>query len=388
MSTKTIAALKIRRILQITGHVNDIARSIASASAAATQVILSTKADALNYFAGDQVKISDDDASEINTIGSTDGNGNTGVVAGLTALGATYDATPLIQLINREFLSDTEIKAFIDDAVLQYSKDRPLKKKFEVVGNSEYEQALPSDWVDGFSFADNIEYPAGDQNPTFIDKNEFNIVEKVDVTGRVLGTATSGQSQVTMDTVGEAVFFKSGELVFITHNSGAETETNWVASDGNRTTGVVTLKNALAATYDTTPTIKKLAHLRFGTTAPLASEYFVFYYRIPHTFDDTSANDTIPAIDLEAVNHLSASICAMAIAAEFAKKQKSTFEADSVDFGAKSDQWQKVGAENKEFYTDHIGKGDSPKSASGVIADLDSTYSWGRNWLFHGGRSR
>lgn len=387
MSTLTLAALKIRRILQITGHVNDITRAIASASAAATQVVLSTKADALNYLAGDKVKISDGDASEINTVG-TDGNGNTGAVAGLTALGNTYDSTPLIQLINRELLTDTEIKALISDALLQYSRDVPLLAKSEVVGNGEHEYALPSDWATGFSYAEQIEYPAGEQNPNFIDKNEYKVEEMVDSTERVLGTATSGQSQVTMDTVAEGVFFKSGELVYITHDSDAENETNWVASDGNSTTGVVTLKNALAATYDTSPVIKKLPHLKFMTTAPVSSEYLVYYYKILHVLTETSSADTIYTVDFEAFTHLAAAYCALAIAAEFAKKQMSTFDADSVDFGAKSEQWQSVADKNMKIYTDHIGKGEDGKSASGIIGDLDSRFSWGRNWLFHGQRSR
>ncbi len=388
MSTKTISALKIRQILQITKHVDDdVKRAIDSASAAATQIVLTKKLDALNYLAGDLIKISDVDTSELNTVG-TDGNGNTGVVAGLTALQNTYDDTQIVQLLERELLSDTEIKALIDDAVLQYSRDVPLLKKFEVVGNSESEFALPSDWSVGFSFAENIEYPAGDSIPNFVDKNEFKVEEKVDVTERVLGTATSGLSQVTMSTVGEAVFFKSGEIVFISHNSGGDTEVNYVASDGNTTTGVVALKNALGATYNTSPFIRKLAHLKFMVSTPLSSEYFTWYYRIPHTFDDTSANDTIYAIDLEAMNHLAAAFCALAISAEFAKKQKSSLGADSVDFGVKSDQWKQVADANRKIYADHIGKGESGKSAAGIIVDLDSRFSWGRKYLFHGGRAR
>lgn len=385
MSTKTISALKIRQILQITKHVNDVSRGIATASSAATQVILSTKSDALNYLAGDLVKISDGDASENNTVG-TDGDSNTGVVAGLTALQNTYDNTPVIQLLERELLSDTEIKALIDDAVLQYSRDVPLLKKFEVQGNSESEFDLPSDWSTGFSYVENIEYPAGDSIPNFVDKNEFKIEERIDSTDRVLATATSGQSQVTMNTVGQAVFFKSGEIVYIGDDDA--NEVNWIASDGNRTTGVVAVKNALANEYDASPVMRKLNHLKFLVSTPLASEYFTYYYRIPHTFDDTSANDTVQAIDLQAVNHLAAAFCALAISAEFAKKQKSSIGADSVDFGIKSDQWQKVADANKKIYADHIGKGESGKSAAGIIVDLDSRFSWDRKWLFHGGRAR
>ncbi|MHC4076178.1 MAG: hypothetical protein ACYSRZ_07180 [Planctomycetota bacterium] len=385
MSTKTLSALKIRRILQITGHVNDIARSIDSAAAAATQVVLATKSDALNYLAGDKVKISDVDASEINTVG-TDGNGNTGVVAGLTALANTYDDTQVIKLINRELLSDTEIKALIDDAVLQYSRDIPLEKKLEVVGNNEYEYGLPSDWINEFSIVDKVEYPAGEQIPNFIDQNEFEVVEKVDVTERTIDSASAAATQIVLSTATEAVFFKKGEIITISDADASET--NQVAADGNTTTGVVTVKTALANTYDDTQVVKKKAFMRFLNNNPISSDYFAYYYRTKHTLTDTSADDTIPSIDLEAVNHLAASFCAMAIAAEFAKKQMSTIDADSIDFGAKSDQWQEIAKSNAKIYADHIGKGESGKSASGIIADLDSTFGWGRRWLHHGGRAR
>ena len=385
MSTLTIAALKVRRILQITDHVKDVERSIANASSGATNVVLSTKTDALNYRAGDLVKIFDDDASENNTVG-TDGNSNTGVVAGLTALSNTYDATPLIQLLARELLSDVEIKALIDSAVLEYSKDVPLIKKAETIGNGEYEYSLPSDWINNFSFVDKIEYPAGEQNPNFIDRNEFEVVEKVDTTDRTIDNATSGDSSITLSTVTEAGYFKKGEIITISDADASEN--NVVTADGNITSGVVTVKNTLTNTYDSTPVVKKRSFVRFLTTAPISSDYFTLYYQTKHAFDETTANDTIPSIDLDPVLYLSAAYCALAISADFAKKQQSTLGADSVDFGMKSDQWQKVADKNRKIYTDHVGKGEGGKKASGIIGDLDSRYSWGRNWLFHGQRTR
>jgi len=384
MSTITATTLKVRRILRILGNKDDIARIINSASAAATSVILATKSQALNYKTGDTIKIYDDDATEINTVG-TDGDGNTGVIAGLTALTNTYDSNPKIQLLNLEHLTDTEIESFITDALKIYSKHRPLLKKYEYIGvGNEYEYPLPSDWIEGFSVLKRIEYPAGDQVPTFIDQNEYSLLDKVDETARIIDNATATDTEITLSTASEAGYFKNGELIYIYDNDA--NEVNWVTADGNTTTGVVTVKNAIANTYDATPLVKKLAHIKFLTTEPETSNYMVQEYTTKHVHDDST--DTIYDIDLDPFTHLCAGIAAQAIAAEFAKKQKSSLDADSIDFGTKSDQWQTVAEENIKIYTNHIGKDETLIQPSFFIGDLDSRFSWGRNYLFHGHRNR
>jgi hypothetical protein len=61
-----------------------------------------------------------------------------------------------------------EKDVFIRHAVTVYSRSRPREKAYDMAGTNGYEFALPSDWVEDFSAPRSIEYPLGDQQPTFI----------------------------------------------------------------------------------------------------------------------------------------------------------------------------------------------------------------------------
>ena len=70
----------------------------------------------------------------------------------------------------------------LSQAVILYSKDRPSIKVKEETGNGvAYDYALPSDWIDGFSYInDQIEYPADDyQNPSYLDESEWMFFKKL-----------------------------------------------------------------------------------------------------------------------------------------------------------------------------------------------------------------
>ncbi len=380
MATLTASILKVRQILQLLGSFTGDSENIANASSGATQIVLSTMPDARHFLNGDTLFIADDDANELNAA-TADGVGGTGVVT-CSALSNLYDASPYIQKVEDELLSDTVIQALIGDAVELYSKHRPRLRRQEVIGNSEHEIALPSDWLQEFSNLMRIEYPSGAQAITIEDSNDYQIVY-VDNTNRTISNASSGATSVTAPTAADAGYFRNGEIVTVGDDDA--TETNWVSANGNTTTGVIALKNALANTYDATPYIVKLNHLHLMAATPTSSDYFTLEYNGQHTHTDST--DTILNNDYEALTHLMAAICGRTIQAVFAKKQMSTMDADAIDFGAKADAWSQIAVAQRQLYNDHMGLGGDVKvKGSSFVGDMDSRYSWGRNWLTHARR--
>lgn len=280
-------------------------------------------------------------------------------------------------------LDATEVGECIDRAVDEYSKDKPLINQNSKIGNSEHELALPSDWINKFSSINNIEYPAGDQVPTYIDENNYLTIEE-DTTSRTIDTASTAATSITLSTASEATYFADQEIIEIGDDDASET--NWASADGNTTTGVLAVKNAIANTYDSNPYVKKIDNLLLKADEPLSSEYMVLQYTLPHTHSD--ASDTIYTNDYRAVAYLSAAYACFSIAAIFAKKQDSTHEADSMDFGAKAAEWQARGEKFEAIYNDHIGKGEEEKKAASSAVDIDARFQWGRSLLFHGQKTR
>ncbi|OPX19127.1 MAG: hypothetical protein BZ151_10885 [Desulfobacca sp. 4484_104] len=87
--------------------------------------------------------------------------------------------TKLSQVLqdDAEHLSTTERDAFISEAVLIYSSDRPRVIVSAITGAGTYEYDLPDDWMAGFSVALGVEYPAGNQIPTYVDESEWLIYQ-------------------------------------------------------------------------------------------------------------------------------------------------------------------------------------------------------------------
>lgn len=281
-----------------------------------------------------------------------------------------------------ELLNDTEIGERVDQAVKAYSKLRPLTKHAETVGNGEQVYALPSDWYVGFSSVVSVELPVGSYPRTFLDENKYEVVENVDDTQRMINTATSGGSSVTLSTASDAGYFKSNQLVEIGDDNA--TETNWTSADGNTSTGVVALKNTLANTYSASPYIKRLNYIVFTETSPTTSDVFSIQYTTIHVLSDT--RDTIPYSDYDAVVHLAAAYAAYSIADEFGKHQDSTISADAVDYATKSTEWRSIGDKHREIFDDYMGL--TKTTAGAELQDLDPRFTWGRTFLFHGGRYR
>lgn len=82
-----------------------------------------------------------------------------------------------------EFLQPDDIDTYLFQAVLVYSKDRPLIKVHELTGDSSaFDFAVPNDWVEDFSYINNdIEYPVNDdiQSIPIIDKNNWKFIKKL-----------------------------------------------------------------------------------------------------------------------------------------------------------------------------------------------------------------
>ena len=72
--------------------------------------------------------------------------------------------------------SETALKAHLSDAVeLIYDDDRPYTKYKSYTGDSGYDYDKPSDWINGFSKIETLEYPAGYQEPEMLDPELFRL---------------------------------------------------------------------------------------------------------------------------------------------------------------------------------------------------------------------
>jgi len=73
-----------------------------------------------------------------------------------------------------EKLSDQADKdRAIDMAVNAYSKNKPRTIKKDVSASGAYDYDMPSEWVDNFSMLLSVEYPADEQDPIYLDQDDF-----------------------------------------------------------------------------------------------------------------------------------------------------------------------------------------------------------------------
>ncbi|MCK5607336.1 hypothetical protein KAR91_35965 [Candidatus Pacearchaeota archaeon] len=83
-----------------------------------------------------------------------------------------------------EFLQPDDRTTFLEQAVLLYSRERPLIKIAELTGDaSAFDFSLPSGWVEDFSYIKGrIEYPVNDdiQSRPYVDDNSWEFIRKLD----------------------------------------------------------------------------------------------------------------------------------------------------------------------------------------------------------------
>lgn len=73
-------------------------------------------------------------------------------------------------------IEEERIVNFITSAVKSYNRIVPNTAATAFAGNgTAYEWSLPGDWVDGFSEIMSVEYPSGEQNPTYIKSYKWRI---------------------------------------------------------------------------------------------------------------------------------------------------------------------------------------------------------------------
>jgi hypothetical protein len=70
--------------------------------------------------------------------------------------------------------------AFIQEALGIHSQHRPQKKVLQVTGTGAYLYDLPSDWEEGFSVVESIEYPPGEQVPAIMDQTRYMLYQQTD----------------------------------------------------------------------------------------------------------------------------------------------------------------------------------------------------------------
>src|SRR5574342_152365 len=247
-------------------------------------------------------------------------------------------------------LVDDDIRKAIENAAIRFSRDFPAEVSQEYIGNNEKTYPLPTNWdqlsvIDGIFFRP-YQFP--------YDRDRYLIDQKVDTTERAINNALLGATSVTCSTISEAGYFADGDVV-ASINNDEQAEQNWIAADGNASTGVVTLKNATAAAYSSTPKLKKLAYLIFLSITPSTTDVFKINYTKTHIVSEVSDDNTVLAKHQDAFEHLAAAFVAYAISAKYANTQDPSIDADAVDYGSKSTQWREVADAEMKLYEDHVG---------------------------------
>lgn len=283
-------------------------------------------------------------------------------------------ARRLLQIpnVDQEIYDSDIYDTIIQNALLEFSRVKPRRIPAAYYGNSEYNRELPSGFTEGQSVIYDIKPNVG-QGRSPLDPNSYYIVW-VDKTEFGVATIALGATSFTLSTVANARYFKKGDVIRIKEVVGGTdvVETNWVSADGNATTGVVTLKNAAAVAYDSTPTVRMQDHIRFLASTPIATERFTVEYSGIHTHDEDT--DTILAIDYGAFTYVVAAITAYALSAKFSLHTDPSFDADTVDYGSKQQHWADVGARYYDLFLKHFGV-----SAGGTVGSGTGARPGGAN---------
>lgn len=132
-------------------------------------------------------------------------------------------------------------------------------------------------------------------------------------------------------------------------------------------------------------------YIRLKTITPAASDILRITYTARHTH--TTATDTIPAGDLDAVCDLAAHFACLAMATKMAASNDPLMKADSVNyrdgqlrFKQQADAW--LAAYNDKMGLSADGAGATGPLGASATADWDRGYQTGLPFLTHWGRRR
>lgn len=276
------------------------------------------------------------------------------------------------------FLEEPDWEFAVDNALERMSGDVPLKRVDQGEADNQFRLPLPSDYGKK-SFVTAIEYPTDGRPKCFINENEWRLARENKSVG--IANVTAADTQVTASTVTDAKFYKKNALVEIASglDTSAKCETNWVLADGNSTTGIVTLANAITEAHTEDPVIRKVDHLLLNKTTITAAKFFAIHYT-----SNWAILDVTPDIKRAVVN-LVAYFIAQRVSASFAKAGEPSLSADSVDYEGKSQSWSTKADEKMENYEKFFNiHQDKPVKANSVRVDVDVQPRWGgRRWLTH-----
>ena len=133
--------------------------------------------------------------------------------------------------------------------------------------------------------------------------------------------------------------------------------------------------------YRTVESSVEKLKIRLLGIIPTAGQTMRVIYTTLHSIP-TSATGTIPDADFDAVANLAASLCCRALATKYAQSSESTIGADSVDWADKGRLYTELADKLLTLYREHVGRGEDVKAA-GKIQDMDTSYAWGADFMFH-----
>lgn len=97
---------------------------------------------------------------------------------------------------------------------------------------------------------------------------------------------------------------------------------------------------------------------------------------VPHVL--AQEEDTIPAVDREAVSNWAAALLLDSLSSSYAGDLSSTIAADSVEHGAKGTNYAARAAACRKFYRDHMGLDDKRNAAAGTTVVVRRNGTSGR----------
>ena len=287
-------------------------------------------------------------------------------------------------------LSTSERDNFIQEAVKIYSKHRPRDVVREIAGDGTYDYALSNmkAWVKGFSIIKQIEYPANQRDPEYVDEDDFIIIEKA--TGQFLrflvdsppATETIRVVHTALHALIDAVITVSIATPAVVSYAGHGLNPGDAFQFA--TTGALPTGLAAATTY-------------YVISAGLTSNVFELSATPGGSAINTSGTqsgthtlrmNTIPAIDEDAVANLAASLCSGALASNYAQTSDSTITADSVDHKSKGQEYASRARIQEQNYLNHIGLKKGDVAPASIVKDFDIDYPWGGDRLTHPRKNR
>lgn len=271
-------------------------------------------------------------------------------------------------------LRDPSIISSIDDALPVYSRNKPQKKVFDIIGDNGYSYDLPYDWVPEFSQINTIEYPSGEQIPVYIESEDWLVYDAG--TNKVKhGAVTGGPFQVD-DIITGSASAATGIVVAVGSDYLEYTPTVGVFKNGETITG------GTSAATATVVSALRLERLRFLIHTPSLSETIRITYAMPYS---RASIELIPPNHEIAFSYLAAAMAALTLSRHYTQNMDSDIEADSVDYQDESGKWAERAKELKKIYYKMIGMGSDKTTiaAASKTGDWDTNYSWGGDYLFH-----